>query len=132
MTARSGEPAASPPDSKWAYVITFVPFSYLLGVLAAAYVVGSAVLGSGTVSFDDPVVVALVAVVSVLLFLGTISLPYALYRDISSSDPTDQSNWGVDRTTYVLTAAFGLFVPGLSAAVSLHYLYHRRTNARPA
>jgi uncharacterized membrane protein len=116
--------------SKWKYAIAFVPVSYLVALLAAAYVVGSAVLGSGGISMSDPVTVALIVIVSVLLFLGTVALPYALYRDISLLELDERSDWDLDRTTYVLTAAFGFFVPGLSAAVSLHYLYHRRNHVR--
>ncbi|GAB7020173.1 hypothetical protein [Halostagnicola bangensis] len=107
-----------------------VPVVYVL--MLSFLVTFGAALTSGfeSVPVDETAVTIIGMVVITGGSLVTIALPYALYRDISILEAAGvTAEWEPDRTKFVLTAAFGCFVPGLSPLVSIYYLYQRRTYA---
>ena len=118
----------SKPTTRWRYVIALTPIVRLLGLAAFTLVIVSALESGGEVLENTGIVIG-IAVVTVLSFLLTVALPYALYRDISRLEAVGVvPDWDPDRSTYVLAAAVGLFVPVLSLLVSSHYLYRRHVH----
>ncbi|MFC6954191.1 hypothetical protein [Halorubellus litoreus] len=117
----------SPEETHWRKVIWFVPIAYLIGIAT-----GSLYILNRFADVDVPLAgtdaIFVLGVVAVLLiFLATVSLPYALHRDILSLDTgRSDAEWVPDRSTFVRRALYGLTIPGLTLVVSSYYLYQLR------
>ncbi len=117
-----------PQKSHWIKVIGFVPVAYLVGIAVGTLFVLSTVFHLNVPLTGSDTIFVLGAVSVVLIFLSTVSLPYALHRDIAllNTRETD-ADWAPDRSKYVRRALYGLTIPGLSLLVSSYYLYRIRS-----
>lgn len=118
-------------DSRWWYWIAAVPLVYVLVFTALAVFVLPLIFGGSTVVFGlgESSVARLAVALALPTFLITLTLPYALYRDIGLLDEHDTATaWSPDRDEYAIVGAAGIFVTGVSFVVSIYYLYRRHVH----
>ncbi|GAB3674279.1 hypothetical protein [Halopiger thermotolerans] len=127
------EPAtASQPvrRSRWWYVAALVPpFHVLTGAVFLAIVAAAFEIVAVPFAGSESTLVLAAAGIAVPTTALTLLLPVALYRDVGALEGTGAlKGWDPDRHQYAIAAAGGLFVPGVSAAVSAYYLYRRHVH----
>ncbi|RKD94896.1 hypothetical protein [Halopiger aswanensis] len=131
MTYAKSETAPPPVRrSRWWYVAALVPpFHALAGVVFLTIVAAALeIVGVPFVRSESTLVLA-AAGITVPTTVLTFLLPIALYRDIGALETAGVlEGWDPDRHRYAIAAAGGLFVPGVSAAVSAYYLYRRHVH----
>lgn len=110
--------------SNWWYVAVAVPLLSAIMLVVGIPVVLAGILLGLRVLF---LVVLGLLIVGFPLFVATLLLPVALYKDIEYVQTLD-IDWDPDRDLYVMLGVAGIFVNLLSPAVSLYYLYQRHVH----
>ncbi|WP_231190247.1 hypothetical protein [Haladaptatus sp. DYF46] len=124
----STDPPATIRSSRWWYLIAIIPIIELLmaSIAGATFFLVFALDQTQILGFNETTIAMAMVLLSIVVFLVMILLPYAVYRDLELLEEyVTLTQWRFDRHQFLIGAVAGVFLPILGFGVALYYLYQR-------